>query len=166
MTALIARLGELGSWLAGASLLLMMLIGAIDIIGAKLLNRPLPAALETTEALMVLGVFLALAYTQAHRQHIVVDLLTTRLGPGARRALDGLAQLLTLGVFGLVAWQGWVLGLTSLHIREYASGILPFPLYPSKLALAVGATLMVLQLLVDIRATVGGGGTGASHPHA
>jgi TRAP-type C4-dicarboxylate transport system permease small subunit len=150
MAALVARLGELGSWLAGASLLSMMLIGAIDIIGTKLVDRPLPGTFELTEALMVLGVFLALAHTQARRQHIAVDLVTRRLGRGARGALDLFARLLTLGVFALIAWQGWVLGLGSLRVREYAPGIVQFPLYPSKLALAVGATLMVLQSLVDV----------------
>lgn len=158
MTAVVRRLGELGSWLAGASLLLMMLIGAIDIIGTKAFDRPLPGALETTEALMVLGVFLALAQTQARRQHIAVDLVTRRLGAGPRHVLDLFAQILTLGVFVLLAWQGWVLGLTSLEIREYASGIVQFPLYPSKLALAVGATLMVLQSVMDVLAAVRGRG--------
>ena len=128
----------------------MMLIGAADIIGTKLLDQPLPGAAELTEALMVLGVFLALAHTQARRQHINVDLVTTRLGPRTRHALDLLALLLTLGVLVLIAWCGWVLALTSLRIREYASGIIQFPVYPSKLALAVGATLMVLQALVDV----------------
>lgn len=149
---LIAQLGEFGSWLAGASLLLMMLVGTIDTIGTKFFQLPLPGTLEGIESLMVLTVFLALSHTQARRLHIAVDLVTTRLGPGARRALDGLAQLGTLVIFVLVAWQGWVLSLHSLGIREYASGIIRFPLYPSKFALAIGATLMVLQSAVDVLA--------------
>lgn len=128
----------------------MTLIGAIDIIGTKFLNRPLPGTFEATEALMVVAVFLALAHTQARGQHIAVDLVVSRLGPAARRGLDLLAKLLTLGVFVLIAWRGWVLALTSFSIREYASGIVQFPVYPSKLALALGATLMVLQTAVDV----------------
>lgn len=150
MRRLIARLGELGSWLAGASLLAMMSIGAIDIIGTKFFNRPLPGTFEATEALLVLAVFLGLAHTQARRQHIAVDLVVGRLGPGLHRALHRLALALTLGVFVLIAWRGWVFGLASLRIREYASGIVQFPVYPSKLALAIGATLMVLQSTMDL----------------
>lgn len=157
VTSVVARLGELGGWLAGASLLLMMLIGAIDIVGTKVFNRPLAGTFEATEALMVLGVFLALAQTQRRHQHIAVELVTTRLGSGPRQALDLLAQLLTFGIFGLVAWQGWVLGLASLEIREYAPGIVQFPVYPSKLALAVGATLTVLQSVVDVLIAARGG---------
>lgn len=150
MRAVSARLGGLGIGLAGASLLLMVLLGTLDIIGTKFFSRPLPGTFEATEALMVLGVFLALPYTQARRQHIAVDLVVARLGPAARRALDVSALALTLGVFALVAWRGWILGLNSLAVREYASGIIRFPVYPAKLALAIGATLMVLQVLVDL----------------
>lgn len=150
MARLVARLGALSMGLAGASLLAMMLLGAIDIIGTKFFSRPVPGAYEATEALLVLTVFLALAHAQAFRQHIAVDLVVERLGPTARLALHVLAQALTLGVFAVIAWRGWVLGLRSLAIREYASGIIPFPVYPSKLALAVGATLMALQSLLDL----------------
>jgi TRAP-type C4-dicarboxylate transport system permease small subunit len=153
MARLVTRLGALGMGLAGASLLAMMLLGAIDIIGTKFFGQPVPGAYEATEALLVLTVFLALAHAQASHQHIAVDLVVERLGPGARLALSLLAQALTLGVFSVIAWRGWILGLRSLAIREYASGIIPFPVYPSKLALAVGATLMVFQTLVGMVGT-------------
>ena len=150
MTRIVARLGALGMGLAGASLLAMTLLGAVDIIGTKFFNRPVPGAYEATEALLVLIVFLALAHAQASRQHIAVDLVVDRLGSTARHVLRVFAQALTLSVFAVMAWQGWILGLRSLRIREYASGIIPFPVYPSKLALAVGASLMVLQSLLDL----------------
>jgi TRAP-type C4-dicarboxylate transport system permease small subunit len=146
----VARLGGLGSWLAGASLVLMTLLGAADIVGTKFFNRPLPGTFEATEALMVLTVFLSLAHVQARREHIAVDLVVSRLGGGARRALELGARLLTLGVFTVMGWQGWVLGVASVRDREYASGIVQFPVYPSKLALAVGVTLMVFQAILDV----------------
>jgi TRAP-type C4-dicarboxylate transport system permease small subunit len=150
MARLVARLGALSMGLAGASLLAMTLLGALDIIGTKFFSRPIPGAYEATEALLVLTVFLALAHAQASGQHIAVDLVVERLGGAPRRVMRVLALALTLGVFAIIAWRGWVLGLGSLAIREYASGIIPFPVYPSKLALAVGATLMVLQTSLDL----------------
>jgi TRAP-type transport system small permease protein len=156
MARLVARLGALSMGLAGASLLLMTLLGALDIIGTKFFSRPIPGAYEATEALLVLTVFLALAHAQAAGQHIAVDLVVERLRGVPRRVVQVLALALTLGVFAVIAWRGWVLGLSSLAIREYASGIIPFPVYPAKLALAVGATLMVLQTLLDLVGTARG----------
>lgn len=156
MRSLLTRLNTAGVAVAGASLLGMVLLGAFDIIGTKL-DRPIPGALEATEALMVLGVFLALPYTQARRQHIAVDLVVTRLGPATRRALDIFTLLLTLFAFTLIAWRGWVLAANSVAVREYANGIIPFPVYPAKIALAVGATLMVLQVVLDLVDELRGG---------
>jgi TRAP-type C4-dicarboxylate transport system permease small subunit len=147
---IVARLGGLGSWLAGASLVLMTLLGAADIVGTKFFNYPIPGTFEATEALMVLTVFLSLAHVQARRDHIAIDLVVSRLSANARRALELGARLLTLGVFAVMGWQGWALGLASVRDREYASGIVQFPVYPSKLALAVGVTLLVLQALLDV----------------
>lgn len=149
MTKIIARLGDLGLGLAGVSILVMMVIGAADIVGTKCCDRPLPAMLEATESLMVFAVFFALAKTQADRQHIRVELVTMRLGSTAREFFDVLALIFALGVFGLIAWRGWVLAVQSWDVREYAEGIVQFPVYPSKFALALGATLATVQTIWD-----------------
>ena len=150
MAKLVARLGEVCLTFAGATILLMMAIGTVDIVGTKYFGMPLPAMLEATEALMVFAVFFALAKAQADRQHIRVELVTVRLGATARWYFDLLALLFTLGIIGLIAGMGWVLGVQSWEVREYAEGIIQFPIYPSKIALAIGATLMTLQTLVDV----------------
>jgi TRAP-type C4-dicarboxylate transport system permease small subunit len=158
------RLATLSVGIAAASLVAMMFLDAVDIFGTKLFNRPLAGASEATEALMVLVVFLALASAHAHREHVVVDLVTTRLRAATRRWLDVAGQLLMLVFFALLAWQAWRLGLASYAIRETAAGIVLFPIYPSKLALAVGATLAALQAAVELGAAFIG--TGSSETRA
>ena len=146
----IRRLSTLGVWVAAGSLILMMFGNAVDILGTKLFNWPLSGASEATETLMVLVVFLALAGAHAHREHVAVDLLTSRLRAGSRRWLDVFAQSLMVVFFALLVWQAWRLGLASYAIRETAAGIVPFPVYPSKLALALGATLATLQAAAEL----------------
>ena len=136
--------------IAGLCMFFMMIIGAIDVIGSKLFNAPLPGAFELTETLMVGAVFMAIALTQSKRLHIVVDLFTSHLRPTTRIKFDVFSYLCTFFFFLLIAWQGWEFGIKSLQIREYESGIIPFPVYPSKLALAIGATIMALQCLKDL----------------
>jgi TRAP-type C4-dicarboxylate transport system permease small subunit len=148
----IRRLSTLGAWVAAVSLVVMMFLNAGDILGTKLVNQPLPGTSEGTETLMVLVVFLALAEAHARREHVAVDLLTSRLGARSRHWLDVFAQALMVGLFVLLLWEAWRLGLASYAIREAAAGIVTFPLYPSKLALALGATLMALQAATDLLA--------------
>jgi TRAP-type C4-dicarboxylate transport system permease small subunit len=150
----IRALSTLAVWVAAISLVAMMFADAVDILGTKLFNRPLAGASEATETLMVLVVFLALSGAQVHREHVVVDLLTTRLRATTQLRLDALAQALMAAFFALLAWQAWRLGLASYALRETAAGIVPFPVYPSKIALAVGATLAALQALADLLASL------------
>jgi len=149
-SAWVGALGRGASTLAGLSLLVMCFIGAADVISTKLLNYPIPSAFEATETLMVLTIFMALAYTQARRQHIAVDIISSRFPPRTQQGLSLLTQLLTLAFFALIAWEGWRMSVQSWQIGEYASGLIQYPVYPAKIGLAVGATLMVLQALTDV----------------
>lgn len=144
------RLATLGMALAGLSTFAMTLIGALDVLAIAVLNRPVPAALELSETLMVGVVFLALAYTQGRSQHIAVQLLYDRFPRDLQRAVTVFVRLLGLAFFGLLAWQGWHLFWQSWVIREYASGIIRFPVYPSKAFFAIGVSLMAAQHLRDL----------------
>lgn len=143
------RLGRAGAAVSAVSLLAMMAVGVADVAAARLLNRPLPGALELTEALMVGCVFLALCAGQREGTHIRMTLLTGRLSGRSKAAMDALAHGLTALFLFLMAWQGAKHALYSLAIREYESGLVSFPLYPAKLALALGAGLMLFQATLD-----------------
>lgn len=145
-----SALARMGLGLAGLSTFLMMVIGAADVLSTYLLNQPVPAALEMTESLMVVVVFMALAYTQSRRQHIAVELLYRRFPRSIQRGVTVLAGVLGAVIFGLVAWQGWLLFWQSWVIREYASGIVLFPVYPSKACFALGASLMTIQVVREV----------------
>lgn len=150
MAAILAALDRLALALASASVLVMTVLGGLDVLGTALLNRPIPTTYEATETLMVLVVFLSLAHLQRTRSHIAIDLVVARMGPGSRRAMGLVADALAACFFGLVAWQGWELAWSSFSVGEYAAGLVPFPLYPSKFALALGATLASVEALYGL----------------
>jgi TRAP-type C4-dicarboxylate transport system permease small subunit len=85
---------------------------------------------------------------QRTRAHIAVDVVFTRMPAPLQRVIR--AACLAFGFFGLVAWKGRELAWRSLIVREYAAGVVAFPLYPSKFALAIGATLAALPAVSDI----------------
>lgn len=144
------RLDRLAATLAGIALLLMMLVGAIDVISSNLLHAPVAGTYEITETLMVASAFLAMAFAQARGAHIRVDLLTCRLPTRARAVTDLASQLLSAGLFVGIAWYGWDSAIHSIRVGEFSAGSLPLPLWPSRVALAAGASLMVVQSLHDL----------------
>lgn len=154
MIYLIDRIIKGSALFAGVCLLLMMLIGAFDVILSNFFDYPIPGAFEFTEALMIGAIFMAIALTQSNKMHIAVDLLTSRLAEPLRIKFDLASYVLSLIFFFIIAWQGWVYGLHSLKVGEYESGLIQFPVYPAKLTLALGASIMVLQCLKDILETL------------
>jgi len=129
--------------LAGIALLFMALDGIGGVLLPKLFHAPFPGVFEMSETLMVVCVFLPLAWTQARRGYIGMGFFHPRLHLIGRLLLDSLVSLFSLGFYGLMAWQGWLLAARSLTSREYAAGLISFPLYPAKIILAAGLSLMV-----------------------
>ncbi len=130
---------------AAVAVLGMMLVGSLDVIGTAAFSSPLPGAYEFTETLMVASIFLALALSQREGKQIRVELLSERLQPRGRAILDVVAGLLSGFVYALIAWYGWIEVAESWQIGEVTSGLVRLPLWPSKLALGLGATLMTIQ---------------------
>jgi len=136
--------------LGSVGMLVSMLLGVADVVGTEFLGRPVPGALEVTESTMVLIVFGALAYAQQKRAHIRVELLYGALGPRAKSFMDVTTHAVALVYFSLLAWQAvGELGY-SWEMREATMGTIRFPLYPARFFLLVGATLLLLQLALDL----------------
>lgn len=138
------------AWIAGLAILSMALLGGLDVLSTVVLDRPVDSTVEGTEALMVFAAFMALGLLHQRRTYISVELFYLQFGPAGRKTLDVLALVLTAFYFGLITWRGWVAALESFAVREFSSGIVAIPLYPSKFALAVGMTLGTLWCVLDL----------------
>lgn len=60
------------------------------------------------------------------------------LGPRARRFCDATGYLFAAVFFAVWTWQMGDMTAKSWSIREMATGLLPFPLYPVKFVLFTG----------------------------
>jgi TRAP-type C4-dicarboxylate transport system permease small subunit len=144
------RISTVAGWIAGLAILLMAVLGGLDVVSTALIGKPLDATVEATEALMVIGAFMGLGLLHKRRAYIAVDLLREHSGLATRRALDCLALALMIFYFGLIAWRGWADALQSLAVREYSSGLIRIPLYPSKFALAIGMSIGTLWCILEL----------------
>lgn len=145
----VRTLNRAAALISGIGVFVMMLVGAGDVIATQAFNAPIPGAFEMTETMMVACIFFGLAMAQERRQHIRVELVTQTLSPTSQRALDAVADLTSCVFFVFIAWYGVAAAIESVQILEFTAGILKFPVWPSKLALALGSALMVAQCLAD-----------------
>lgn len=144
-----AEIELLAAGVAGLGCLGMMLIGGVDVVATKVFSMPVPGAYEITETMMVATVFLALALSQREGRQIRVELVTDHLPAGGKRALDVVADGCSFLVYALIAWYGIDAAWTSARIGEFTSGLINFPVWPAKIALALGATLMAARCAID-----------------
>ena len=126
-------------------LLALALIGTSDVLTTRILDQPIPGVIKLSEAGLVLILFLGLAVAARNRDHIRVDILVNRLGPRARRFCCALGYLFTAGFFAMWTWQMWSMTAKSWSIREMATGLLPYPLYPIKFILFLGLFIATIE---------------------
>lgn len=146
----IGRLGLLFALISGLSMLLMMIAGALDIIGTNVFAWPVPATFEFMTTMMVVVVFFALSLAQARKAHLRVEVVYRRMPRFLQFAVDVIQYAMTTAFFGLIAYYGWLAAGLGFAQGEYASGIVNFPIWPARFAMAIGATLMTVQCLIDL----------------
>jgi TRAP-type C4-dicarboxylate transport system permease small subunit len=154
MRASLERLNQAAVVIAGYAVLIMALSGGLDVLGAVVLGRPIPGVYEGTELLMPVVIVLAMARLQSKRMNLYIDMLPSRLSTGSQKAVVVLGDLLGLALLGLIAWQAWLLAWDSVRQLEYAQGGVQIPAYPSKIAFAVGMSLLVAQYIADLAGAI------------
>jgi TRAP-type C4-dicarboxylate transport system permease small subunit len=140
------------AWAAGLALIAMMVFTVADMV-LRALGRPVAGSYEIIGWLSAAAMALALGYTQRHRGHVAIDLLTTRLPGRARAAVELLMSLLALLLFAAVAWYLARYGRV-LHETGSLSETLKAVVYPWVYVVAAGAAGLALALLVDFLRSV------------
>lgn len=134
---------------SGVAILMITLIVVLDVALRALFRQPLPGATELSTLLMVVLVYLGLASVQTTKANFRMEVLINYLPPGIARALDFLTTLIALIAISIIAWYTSQEALHALSMQEMSYGAVRFPIYPARLAIAVGFILLVLQLLID-----------------
>jgi TRAP-type C4-dicarboxylate transport system permease small subunit len=155
---------RIASGVAAVALALVMLVGVIDIVAGEVLGVFLAFKVDMSGTLTAAAIFLAWPLVQSRNEHINVDLFSGIFPHWSVIPREIIAKLAGLIVFGLITRGTWVLALDSLAIREKSAATLGYPIWPAKLACAVGASLVLLvitlQLIRLIRDAVTGKGQG------
>jgi len=149
----IQSLSRVLSWVAGLSLLGMMLITAVNVI-VRPIYRPILGTPEVVEYGLVVVVCFGLACTAVARENVSVELLVSRFPKRAQAAIKSITCFLSMGTMGVIAWQSAVFGWEQQMIDERSS-ILLFPLFPLRYALVFGCIVLCLVLFLDLLRSLG-----------
>ena len=95
--------------------LTMVILVTVHVLSRALFKKPLMGTVELEELMIVILVFLGMAYTQVKGMHISVDFLTSRLSERTQNILSVATSLLSLLLFFALSWQSILLSLIYLN---------------------------------------------------
>ena len=142
-------INTLSRWLAfiaGVSIFVMMLLMTSDALSRKFIGT-VNGAYETSIGLLALVVLLPQGFTQLHRGHTRVDIISSRFPYGAQLILNGIGSILGAIMLGFLTWIGWQRALHATLIGEVWVGIIDYPAWPWRWAIPLGCGVITLQLL-------------------
>jgi len=127
---------------AGILFTSIIVLTFMNVIVRYFLSGSLPWADEVARLTFIVFGFLAAAIAVASRSHLAVDAIVTRLPPRSRSAVDALATLCALGLFGLLMVGGWIQASNNF---VQLSPALQLPLGYIYLGIPASAVLMLLN---------------------
>lgn len=141
---------------AGACLILMMVVVVLDITLKYSINQPVPGALEMVSFyFMGACAFLPFVYVQKMEHHVVMTLATDWMRPAALRILQAFIYLTGAAYLALFAWASGAEAMEMTRIGEITSaGVFEIVIWPARwsvpLATGLTACWMVLQAVTNL----------------
>lgn len=118
-----------------------------EVVARYVFNAPTIWAHGMTQRIFAVYYFICGAYISLNRAHITMDIIYNRFSFRAKAILDIIGFLFFFAFCGVLLWYGSRYAWTSLIHLEPDNTPFRAPLYPVKLAIPIGALLIILQEL-------------------
>jgi TRAP-type C4-dicarboxylate transport system permease small subunit len=136
------------SVIATAIVILMMLLTTADVCLRYFFNMPIKGANELIESMMLVVVFLGLAYVQYTKNNISIDLLVNKFPQKTQSAIDSLTYIISFGTVSLMGWAAVIRLNTVIDAGSYTP-ILEIPVVIFQSLLTFGFLMLWIVLLWD-----------------
>jgi TRAP-type transport system small permease protein len=143
------RLSTYLAYIGAFTLFIMMCLTITDVAGRCLFNRPVNGTIELTKFMVLIIIFAFLAFTQAHKTHINVDLFVVFIPKKFKNYIEILNHIACLAIMILITWMGYEKAIEILEAGE-ASPNLTLPSHPFVFFLVLGCAIMCIEFIRDI----------------
>lgn len=137
--------GKLFSFLA----ILVVASISYEVVARYIFDAPTIWAHETMVSFCAIWYMIGGAYVLRYRGHVSVDVVYNRLSSGSRRVLDLIGLSLFFVYAGVMLWTGAEVAWKSIKVLETSGSPWNPPVWPIRLAIPVGALLILLAGLAQ-----------------
>ena len=135
---------------SGLTIAVMMLSTTIDASARYFFNEPIAGIFELNEVILVICVYMGLAWTQIERGHIRVTALLEQTSGRTQCYLNILAWSVSFLFVFLLGYQTCLGAIESIRIWEFRWGTVQMPIWWVKSLVPIGCWMLNIQLIVDI----------------
>lgn len=147
--ATIGIISRLLGYVSALMVVAIMVLVVADVVMRNVVGSSIGATVGYAEILLVGSVYLALAHARRSDSHISVDLVTSRLGERTAAMVEGAGVLLALVLLAMTSVVSIEQAMDSIAQGEYRIGVERIPVWPGRVAVAVGWSALTLELLRD-----------------
>ena len=144
------RLTLTASDIAGVGVLFMTLLITVDVILRYGWNAPTIWVNEASSYVLLVVVFLGLAYALRENAHIRIDIIITRLPKQVQDWLKVINSIAFLIFTGILFYLTWELFLGSVHFATTSRTAWDIPLAPWQAFTPLGLIIISLLLICNI----------------
>lgn len=137
-------------FLSGLIVIFMLTIICSEVILRALFRISVPGVFEMSSQMMVAISLLGISYVQQKREHITIDLISDKVPALFNKISNIIIYVIGILITIVYSWQGWISFYNSWQTQEYTLGIVQFPLWPGKLAVALSMTIIAVRYLLDL----------------
>ncbi|KJS82583.1 MAG: hypothetical protein JM58_14600 [Peptococcaceae bacterium BICA1-8] len=135
--------------LCGLLLLIIMVLLTIDIV-TRTLGKSLPGLTTLAVLILLAVVYLGLARCEEHDEHAAVEMIPHLLPPkwrGINIMVVNVLNLIAISIFFYVSVGSFI---GSYQSKESFADVIMIPIWPSKLAIAVGLFFFAIQIMIKL----------------
>jgi len=123
----------------------LVLIVMLEVVLRYFFNRPTIWAWDVNIQLTATIAIMGGGYALLHRRHVIVDILAGRFSPRVRAIVDLVTSSFFFFALGMLLWFALQRAERSIVTRELYTSLLEPPLYPLRVAVAIGIFLLLVQ---------------------
>jgi len=134
--------------LAGASLIIMMLVTVADVFLRNVFDKPIYGSVELVQTTLVYMIFLGIAETFARGGHVTVDIVDHLFGARVIAWLKTFARLISLAFLATVLWTMWQRARDAYAFGDTTSDLtIPLTAFWAPMLLGTVCSIIALCLL-------------------
>ncbi len=130
-------------------ILVMVAVSCLDVLGAKLFNRPVPGSIEIISLAQMTTIIFAVAITQRSRGHISVAMFVVRLPSRVQSMIRAFTSLLCTFLFGLIVYESVCIGNEYREAGAVTATVL-IPFYPFAYGIGLALTPVLIMFFCDL----------------